>query len=337
MNEILKLNPLPDGFSVRALRLEDADAIAAVINAEDINEAGHSDAVAADVTNDWQRNGIDPALDGWVVCTPTGEVIGYESIFIVHDNGRFDIDGYVHPAHKNKGIGTHLLRLVEARVRQRIDEIEPSAQVWMEANTYGTNMLSQQLFEAEGYTLARRFWRMEIDLDAPPEAPTWPDGITIRTAVVGQDEFDIYKTVHDAFADHWGSAPFTYEDWQKGLFETAFFDPSLWFMAMDGSTVAGVTLCRVLPDQSGWINSVGVRREYRKRGIASTLLRHAFAEFYKRGQRNIGLGVDAESLTDATRVYERVGMHVTRHYNAYQKTIRPGAQTKQYTSPALSG
>ena len=36
------------------------------------------------------------------------------------------------------------------------------------------------------------------------------------------------------------------------------------------------------------------------------------------------LGVDSESPTGATRLYERAGMHVERHFGIYQKTLREG-------------
>jgi len=336
MNELRDLNQLPTGFSVRAPRPDDADAIAAVINAESINESAPGDSDADDVSGDWQRVGIDPALDAWVVCTPAGEIVGYECIFVARDDGLFDIDGYVHPKYKNTGIGTYLLRRAEARVRQRTSELPSSVRIRMEATTFGTNTLSQQLFEAEGYALVRHFWRMEIDLESLPAMQILPDGITIRTAIVGQDEVDIYQTVQDSFADHWGFAPISYENWQRGRFEAGRFDPSLWFVAMDGTTIAGVALCRVRSNQSGWINTVGVRRQYRKRGIASALLREAFGEFYRRGHTNIGLGVDAQSLTGATRVYENVGMHVTSHFNTYEKTIRPGERAEQPINSALN-
>ncbi len=337
MSDIRELNLLPDGLSVRAPRLEDADAIAAVMNAEDLREVGRAESAAEDVTSDWQRTGIDPARDAWVVCTPNGEIVGYECIYIARDDGRFDIDGYVHPAYRNQGIGSYLLRRVEGRVRERMDEMPSSARIWIEANTYGTNTHSHQLFENEGYALVRRFWRMEIDLDAPPAVEKLPDGITIRTAVVGQDDFNIYQTIQDSFADHWGFAPFSYESWRQGRFEASFFDPGLWFLAMNGDTVAGIALCRIRTDQTGWINTVGVRREYRKRGIATALLRHAVGEFYRRGHHNVGLGVDSQSLTGATRVYEQVGMRITRSYNTFEKTIRSGEHTEQYVSPALNG
>ncbi len=329
MDAIIGLNSLPEGFKTRAPQLTDGAAIAALVNAEAMNDGARQDTGIDDVTNDWDHEGIDPAQDAWVVCASDGEIVGYEIILNARSDGHFSIDGYVHPAYKNLGIGTHLLRLIEARVRQRINDSPEPAHVTLVANTFGTNTLSRQLFGAEGYAVVRQFWRMEIDMDAPPAPPTLADGITIRTAVVGQDDVDIFNTFQDSFADHWDFSPPTYESWRKGRFETAFFDPSLWFMAMAGNTVAGVALCRVRPDQSGWINTLGVRREYRKRGIASALLRHAFGEFYRRGNINVGLGVDTQSLTGATRVYEGAGMHVTANFNAYEKTIRSGEHPEQ--------
>jgi hypothetical protein len=35
----------------------------------------------------------------------------------------------------------------------------------------------------------------------------------------------------------------------------------------------------------------------------------------------VGLGVDAASLTGATRLYEKAGMHVTRRYDTYEKVL----------------
>ncbi len=43
--------------------------------------------------------------------------------------------------------------------------------------------------------------------------------------------------------------------------------------------------------------------------MAKALLKRSFAELYRRGKRRIGLGVDAESLTGVTKLYECVGMN----------------------------
>jgi ribosomal protein S18 acetylase RimI-like enzyme len=60
--------------------------------------------------------------------------------------------------------------------------------------------------------------------------------------------------------------------------------------------------------------------------LGLALLRHSFNEYYRRGKRKVGLGVDAENLTGALRLYERAGMHVHRQYNSYEKELRAGKE-----------
>ena len=74
------------------------------------------------------------------------------------------------------------------------------------------------------------------------------------------------------------------------------------------------------------MNILGVRGPWRKRGIGLALLRHAFGEFYRRGKRKAGLGVDAENLTGALRLYKNAGMHVHQAFNIFEKEIRPGRE-----------
>ena len=76
----------------------------------------------------------------------------------------------------------------------------------------------------------------------------------------------------------------------------------------------------------GWIGTLGVRRPWRKRGLGLALLRHAFNEFYRRGKHKVGLGVDAQNLTGALRLYESAGMHVDQASDRYEKELRPGTE-----------
>jgi ribosomal protein S18 acetylase RimI-like enzyme len=77
------------------------------------------------------------------------------------------------------------------------------------------------------------------------------------------------------------------------------------------------------PDMA-WVNTLGVRRAWRNRGLGQALLLHSFGEFYRRGKRKAGLGVDATNLTGATRLYEKVGMRVYREFIQYEKVLRDG-------------
>jgi ribosomal protein S18 acetylase RimI-like enzyme len=71
---------------------------------------------------------------------------------------------------------------------------------------------------------------------------------------------------------------------------------------------------------------LGVRRPWRKRGLGLALLHHSFNEFYRRGKRKVGLGVDAQNLTGALRLYEKAGMHVDQAYDTYEKELREGTE-----------
>ena len=71
----------------------------------------------------------------------------------------------------------------------------------------------------------------------------------------------------------------------------------------------------------GWVNALGVRTSRRRRGLGELLLRTAFAEFARRGETRVGLGVDTENETGATRLYERVGMRVAFRTNVFRKDL----------------
>ena len=73
-----------------------------------------------------------------------------------------------------------------------------------------------------------------------------------------------------------------------------------------------------------WIDDLGVLRPWRRRGIALALLHQVFVELHQRGRYKVGLGVDGESLTGATRLYEKAGMRVFQQIDAYEKELRPG-------------
>jgi ribosomal protein S18 acetylase RimI-like enzyme len=121
--------------------------------------------------------------------------------------------------------------------------------------------------------------------------------------------------------DHWDHAPAPFEEWQRAILQRADFDPALWFVATHGDEIAGVALCFDSVENSGWLRSLAVRSRWRRRGLGLALLRHAFGVFHARGRRLVGLAVDSQSPTGATRLYERAGMHVTEQYDTCEKIV----------------
>ena len=184
-----------------------------------------------------------------------------------------------------------------------------------------------------GYQHIRSSYTMRINMDAPPPEPQWAPGITLRTCNPETDLEAVYRTVDEAFSDHFGhvDAPFeeSFARFKHMMTGYEGFDPSLWFLAINGDEIVGISLCRKHaydnPDV-GWVNTLGVRRPWRKHGIGLALLRHSFCELYRRGRRMAGLGVDAQNLTGALRLYQNAGMHVHQAFEQFEKEIRPGKE-----------
>jgi len=278
-----------------------------------------------ELEREWKNPGFELEKDAWVVETTDGRIIGYEEFTNRHAHASLMGDGYVHAEYQGRGIGTTMLRALEARARAEMKLAEPDLRVFIRNAMATGDTVARQMHEAEGYRSIRFSWHMEIKLDEAPRTPSLPAGIELRPFVKEQHDRAVFEAHEEAFSDHWGHTPGTYERWQH-RFENE--DRALWFIAWDGDQVAGYSLCRYRMG-IGWVGTLGVRRAWRKRGLGEALLLHSFGEFYKRGMKTIGLGVDAENPTGATRLYKKAGMSVAAEYVIYEKELRAGRDIEE--------
>jgi GNAT superfamily N-acetyltransferase len=309
-------------FTVRPPVEEDIPAIIEMIMALDLIHYGVADQYSQDdIHDDWKR--LDPSTDAWSVIASNGRLAAYGTL-TDQGFGHISADGYVHPEFSGQGIGTYLVELMEARALDLVASAPEGARVTLSNSVLQSDTAAQSILENAGYTLVRAFWRMAIDLKEEPAAPDWPENITLQTFVPDQERA-VFDAIEEAFADHWGHVPRVFTEWVERT-RRASFDPTLWFLAMDHTEIAGVTLCSLRPDNIGWINTVAVRRPWRKIGLGAALLQAAFGELYRRGIFHLALGVDAQSLTGATRLYERAGMYVSLRAATYEKELRSGIE-----------
>lgn len=325
---------LPSGFTARAIEPDaDAEAVTDLCNLAAVAEYGTGDATVQMVRESYNSPTFEPARDGRLVVDPEG---GAAAVVEFYDQDADHVAPFVYVRVRPDLLETGLLEALLAWAERRGEETVALAagdlKVALHANAPGVNEPMQRLLEASGWKLERTYWTMEIELgDETPAVPALPDSIAIRTAVEGQDEPAIYEADMEAFADHFGFTRRTYEAWLQ--FTTKFFpyDPSLWFLAMDGEQIAGYSLCLlegIGRPELGWVGVLGVRRPWRGQGLGLALLKHSFAELHRRGQRAVGLTVDSESLTGATRLYERAGMHVARDQRSYSRVLREGREIR---------
>ncbi len=311
---------LTPAFVTRAPKLDDAPAVTALICASDEALLGKPDFELDDLLEDWRAPRFTLEKDAHIVVAEDGRVIGYETVWSIKDNGIISLDGYVHPEFMGQGIGTYLLHWGEARARERIAELPAGVVPCTQFNIFGHDEKSAALAETEGYSIVRRYWRMQIEMNGEPPAPVYPEGVQIRTFVAGQDEYETWQTVNAVFEEEWSFSPTTFDDWKQLKFSDPEFDPTLWFLAIAEGRIIGIALGNYRMND-GWLRTVGVRREWRRRGVAKALLHYSFGEFFRRGKTVVGLGVDSQNPTGATQVYENAGMHPVQTFKAYEKPL----------------
>jgi mycothiol synthase len=322
---------LPEEYTIRHARDQDAPAVVTLMDASDTSfGAPIAPYPAVELRAAWANQDLE--RDTWLIVAPDGALAAYGEI---NDRGagKLHSDGYVHPDHRGKGLGTTIVRLMEARAREQVDAIPVDGQATLGTGITLLDQAARELLTCEGYHRVRVFHEMRIELTEQPVVRDLPAGLRLRTFVPGRDERAVYETVGAAFADHWNHVPMPFEEWISRT-KRADFDPAVWLLAeADDGTIPAVAL-GTLREDLGWINLIGTRRDWRGRGLASALLRASFRAFWAHGKRVVALGVDAESLTGATRVYEAAGMRAASSTVVFEKELRAGIDL---AAPASQG
>ena len=313
----------PD-LSLRATKWADVNAVAQLIY--DVCEADGDVTVAQspqEIDKEWHSDGFDPQKDTCVIETRDGHIVGYGEFSNVSGHYFLNMDLYVHPNFKNQGLFKPMVDYVQNRAQKELEIAPPDLRIYIHSTMDGKDVEMRDVHKAEGFNEVRYIWRMEKTLEEPPSIQILPEGIEYRPFIKDEHSELVWQADQDAFLDHWGNHPETYEEWSNRRFVIQEFDPGLWHIAWDGDQIAGVTLNRNRQGV-GWIGRLGVRRSWRGKGLGLSLLQRSFHEFYSRGMKTIGLMVDAQNPTGATRLYQKAGMHVASDFVVYEKELRPG-------------
>ncbi len=301
-------------FLVRKPSEDEAAAVAVLVNAHSLAVRGEPN-ITAETVREWL---VDPAID-IRVAEREERFACYGDMMVAPDGTRVHLDIREHPDHP--GAAAVLLDEFETAAAER------GATVCRAYSDRAETSYVEQL-EARGYKPIRCSFEMLISLDDALELAPIPAGLEIRSREEGQER-QMYDASTESFADHWGFEPRPYEEWSRRHVESSLTDATLQFLAWDDNEIAGVCLCA--PHQSlqpgfGWVDVLGVRPPWRRRGLALALLTYAFAEFHARGFDRVGLGVDGESTTGALELYERAGMHVAKQEDTFERTLPPAAE-----------
>ena len=301
----------PAGYAVRRPTPDDAAAVATVMTAAD---EGAETVRAADVAREWRE--LDIHNDVWLIEDEADDEVAAYAELLKRSDDHVASEGFVAPEHTGRGLGAALL----AHIEQRARELAPGGR--LTNGIIATNKAAVALLEQRGYHPVRHFFRMAIELNEPPPEPQWPDGLEPQP--FDREHAKAFQAAtENAFAEEWGHEAEPFDHWRRRRLDDPAATTDLWLTVWDGADIAATLICDARRYEMGWIASVGVRKPWRRKGLGLGLIHHAFNEFWRRGERKVGLGVDAENPTGATHLYERAGMHVAFEAVVYEKRL-PG-------------
>jgi mycothiol synthase len=235
--------------------------------------------------------------------------------------------GWINPQWRRKGIGTAMLKHNESRI-QEIAATHP-----VEVNKYFQNDHNDEqigvaaLLKANAYEPIRWGYEMIRPIEALlPEAPL-PEGLEVRP--VTEDHYPaIFWADNEAFRDHWGHSESTEEEYQRWLADPIIFKPELWKVAWDGNEVVGMVRNflnekenQEYGRQRGYTEFICVRRPWRRRGLAKSLLVQSIQMFTDMGYDETLLGVDVQNPNNALNLYQNVGYETSRESITYRKPL----------------
>lgn len=234
--------------------------------------------------------------------------------------------GFVHTAFRRRGIGTELLRWVEARQREfaRNQGAASVHHVFLTEGEFGRAVMLRRA----GYVPARHFLLMgRSTLDDIPDSPL-PEGFEVRP-VHTEHLRPIFDAHMEALQGHWGVAPpkpGDFERWTK----LPTFQPHLWQVAwhIESDRVAGQVKPFINEEQNmtqnrrrGETEFISVGALWRRRGLARALIARALHAQRDAGMNESVLGVDADNAHYAARLYESCGFRVTQRNMVLRKTV----------------
>jgi mycothiol synthase len=299
---------LPEGFTLRAATADDVEPAAAVLRAEEVDLRGRSDWGVEETAHFWRLANLEASS---MVETTEGATAAM--VVVLDRGGVREAWVTVHPDFTGQGLAAALLTSTEQQARA-------AGMPRLKLGAFSENDGARTLFERHGYREARHYYGMRIDFEGPPSPPIWPSGIEVST-FRPEDARAFHQALGESFEDEWGFHQPPFEEWKRERLDAPGTDTSLWFVAREGEEIAAVARCDPKREGGGWVAALGVRKPWRKRGIGLALLQHAFVEFHRRGESHVGLGVDMQNASGATRLYERAGMRVINEDVVYEKEL----------------
>jgi len=312
-------------FSMRSYQPSDFEHLLTMIN-----HCAQSDAEPFRLSAAQLRDRLDapdtiPLKDIFIVESHTRQVVANAEGF---HRSRVDAHYFltrasILPEYRHQGIGTALLaqlweRVIELSTQHRNTTI-------LGARVTAGNKYARLLLEQSGMQYERTLIEMVYELSPGIPQSIIPAGIELINWREYGEVVSVLEAQNQAFRDHWNFVPDILDRYQHNL-ASGKFSLDYSFIALEKDRVVGAAISQtgqevnaLRGENQAYLNIIFVDREARKRGIGKALLIAAMHAAKKAGHASIALNVDAESPTNAVRLYTRVGFTDKFHWVIYHR------------------
>lgn len=252
---------------------------------------------------------------GVEVLDDTGELVGYAHL-AQHHPGRWSVSLVVGP--DGEAVRAPLLA---AALREIGVLGGGDVTVWFHGATGADDALARNA----GLVLDRELRQLRVPLPLS-EPVRWPDGVTVRTFRVGEDEDTWVRVNNRAFAGHPEQGAWTV-DMLRAREAEDWFDPEGFLLAFDRDGLAGSCWTKVHPARPphepvalGEIYVIGADPARHGSGLGRALTAGGLASLAARGITTGMLFVDAANQA-ALGLYTKLGFITHRVDRAYTTTL----------------
>jgi mycothiol synthase len=325
---------MKDEILIRNYRPDDLPSLVALINETDAVEKLERATTLQEMELEMTFPTVSPETDCFLAWAGD-RLVGYADLYVRKGNGSTDQEGAVycwgavHPQWRRHGLGRRLMDKAQRRAVDYLDEIRPR-RVHLQCSARDVEQGRHALFQELGMKPVRYFVNLARPINGNLPPVEMPAGIRLRTFDPGRDAETVWRVDNAAFRDHWGHTQGELEEFLHWI-TNPDLRPDLWFLAEDEASgeIVGLSLNMIYPDwiaqtgrQEGYVDSLAVLRQYRQRGLGTALLVQSLHALRQAGMEAAHLHADADNLTGAMRLYERVGFRVRKKSIAYRKLLR---------------
>ena len=270
----------------------------------------------------------DPALDLQLV-EAGGELVGYVQTRWCREasgNQIFRHFGVLVPEWRRRGVGAEMLTRAQRRLRDVASQVGAGRSAYLQATAAETQQGLVVLLLRQGYAAVRHTYAMvRTDLNGLTDVAL-PSGIEVRRA--RPEHYRVIWEAHEEAArDRWGHVTCRQDGFQEWL-EGPASQPELWQVAWEGDQVAGVALPWIPVEENealgrrrGTLQSLAVRRPWRRRGLGRALAAGSLARLCDFGMAEAGSEVDAEDAFGALRLFAGLGFRPIRRSTVYRRAL----------------